>query len=72
VLTRATLITFSFCYFSCVCLSVVLIWLSVSVQLIDWKDSKLTCNVSVGTLNHSLTLESHPDEEQLQLSGPVE
>ena len=39
------------------CQLVVLVRLSVPVQVIDWKDSEMTCNVLMGTLNptHSLT-----------------
>ena len=40
------------------CHLVVLVRLSVPVQVIDWKDSEMTYNVLMGTLNptHSLTV----------------
>ena len=44
-------------FFTAFCLLLILLCLSVPVQVTDWKDSEMTYNVLMGTLNptHSLT-----------------
>jgi len=46
-----------FVFFTAFCLLLILLCLSVPVQVTDWKDSEMTYNVLMGTLNptHSLT-----------------
>jgi len=61
LLTRAPF-ALLFCVICVFCLLVVLVRLSVPVQVIDWKDSEMTYNVLMETLNptHSLTLQFLP------------
>ena len=53
--------TFELCYFALFVCSVlvVLATLSVPVQVIDWKDSEMTYNLLMGTLNPTQSL-THP------------